>query len=76
MEHAERADWSNFVDVRQMFVHADPVVVKSGNTATVFNIRGNRYRLITAIHYNTGKVYILRFLSHADYDKDKWKAEL
>jgi mRNA interferase HigB len=42
----------------------------------VFNICGNAYRLICAIHYNTGKVFLLRFLTHAEYDKDRWKDEL
>ncbi len=40
---------------------------------TVFNIRGNRYRLIAAIHYNTQRVYVLRLLTHAQYSKDLWK---
>ena len=39
-------------------------------------VGGNKYRLITAIHYNIEKVFILRFLSHAEYSKEKWKAEL
>jgi mRNA interferase HigB len=76
LDHAERADWNNLNEVRQTFSHADAVFVKSGSTATVFNVRGNCYRLITAIHYNTGRVYILRFLTHAEYNKDKWKGEL
>jgi mRNA interferase HigB len=43
---------------------------------TCFNIRGNDYRLITAIHYNLGKVFVLRFMTHAKYDKGRWKDEL
>jgi mRNA interferase HigB len=42
----------------------------------MFNIHGNDFRLICAIHYNTAKVFLLRFLSHAEYDKDRWKSEL
>ena len=38
--------------------------------------KGNRYRLIAAIHYQWGMVYVLRFLTHAQYDKDQWKGEL
>jgi len=34
--------------------------------ATVFNIRGNNHRHITAIHYNTGTVFVLRFPTHAE----------
>jgi mRNA interferase HigB len=51
--------------------------VSSGNPVVVFNIRGNKYRLIVAIHYRpSGRVFVLRFLTHAEYDKEKWKAEL
>jgi mRNA interferase HigB len=42
----------------------------------VFNVCGNDFRLIVAIHYNRGIVYTLRFLTHAEYSKDKWKKEL
>jgi mRNA interferase HigB len=76
LEHAQRADWLNLIEVRSTFSHADPVKVRSGHTVTVFNVRGNRYRLITAIHYRTSVVYVLRFLTHAEYDREKWKEEL
>ena len=39
----------------------------------VFNIGGNKYRLIAVIHYNRRKVYIRQVLTHAEYDRDKWK---
>jgi mRNA interferase HigB len=42
----------------------------------IFNIGGNKYRLITAIHYNTRKVFVLRFLTHAEYDSRGWKEDL
>ncbi len=41
----------------------------------VFNLGGTKYRLITALHYDRGIAYILRFLTHADYSKARWKAE-
>lgn len=68
--------WQGIQDVRRSFSHADPVKVASGNTVTIFNIAGNRYRLITAIYYNQGVVFTLRFLTHAEYDKGKWKRQL
>ena len=40
---------------------------------TVFNIGGNKARLITALHYNRRKVYIRAVLTHAEYDAGKWK---
>lgn len=39
----------------------------------VFNIGGNKYRLITAVHFNRGKVYVRAVLTHAEYDSGKWK---
>lgn len=62
------ADWKSTADVRQVYPHADPV----GNK-TVFNIKGNAYRLITAIHYNRGIVFVREILTHAEYDKGDWK---
>ena len=41
---------------------------------TVFNIGGNKARLVAAIHYNRRKVYIRAVLTHAEYDTGKWKA--
>lgn len=68
--------WRNIQELRRVFPSADAAPVKSGRTATVFNLCGNTYRLITAIHYNTQLIFILRFLTHAEYDKDAWKASL
>jgi mRNA interferase HigB len=72
----EAARWTNIDDVRRVYPHADAVKVRSGRAVIVFNIRGNTYRLITAIHFNRGKVYTLRFLTHAEYSKDAWKEQL
>jgi mRNA interferase HigB len=71
-----RETFRHFADLRRCFRSADQVRVASGSPVVVFNIHGNDYRLICAIHYNTGKVFLLRFLSHAEYDKDRWKDEL
>jgi mRNA interferase HigB len=73
---ARSAQWQNLMDVRRTFSHADAVTVASGRRVVVFNIGGGNYRLITAIHYNRGNVYVLRFLTHAEYDKNRWKDEL
>ena len=70
------AAWRNLVDARKTFPHADQVKVKSGRTVTVFNVRGNEFRLITAIHYDRRKVFVLNFLTHAEYSKDTWKNRL
>lgn len=65
---ATRAEWRNIIDVQKLYVKAENV----GNF-TVFNIKGNSYRLIVDIIYSTQKIYIKYVLTHAEYDKDKWK---
>src|SRR5512135_423830 len=65
--------WRHLADVRRTFPHADEVRVASGRRVVVFNIGRNDFRLITAIHYNMGKVFVLMFLTHAQYSKDAWK---
>ncbi len=70
------AGWTSFADLRQTFASADQVRVASGRTVVVFNIAGNRFRLIAAVHYVTAIVFALRFLTHAEFSKDKWKDTL
>jgi mRNA interferase HigB len=64
----KRAAWRHMADVRSDFPHADAV-----GTFTVFNIKGNKYRLIAAIKYRWQIVYIRHILTHAEYDKGKWR---
>jgi mRNA interferase HigB len=70
------ADWTDFKDVKRTFDSADAVEVDSGRIVVVFNVSGNKFRLITAIHYNVSKVFVLRFLTHAEYSKNKWQQDL
>lgn len=76
LKNASHATWRNLAEVRHVYPHADPVEVSSGRTVVVFNIRGNRYRLITAIHYNRQVIYTLKFMTHAEYSKNRWKDTL
>lgn len=64
----ENEDFSDFNDLRATFPSADYVA-----GLTVFNIGGNNYRLIAAIHYNRRKVYIRAILTHAEYDRSHWR---
>ncbi len=61
---------TNFSELREIFPSADKV----GNL-TVFNIGGNKIRLIAAVHYNTQCLYIRHVLTHTEYDKEKWKTK-
>ncbi|MDJ0719669.1 MAG: type II toxin-antitoxin system HigB family toxin [Prochloraceae cyanobacterium] len=62
------AKWQNLTDVQGTYNHAEAV----GNF-TVFNIKGNNYRLIVDLIYSSQKIYIKYVLTHAEYDKGKWK---
>ncbi len=59
---------TNFSELRKTFPSADKV----GNL-TVFNIGGNKIRLIAAIHYKTQCLFIRHVLTHKEYDKENWK---
>jgi mRNA interferase HigB len=74
--HLRQARWESIQDVRGVYPRADAVAVKSGNTVTVFNIGGNKYRLLAAIHYNRQRVYVLRVLRHSEYTRAAWKDTL
>jgi mRNA interferase HigB len=76
VEIARAAKWKNHMDVRKQYPHADAVVVESKRTVVIFNVAGNTYRLISAIHFNTQIVFTLQFLTHAEYSKNTWKNEL
>jgi mRNA interferase HigB len=60
--------FQNFTELREVFPAADQV-----GKLTVFNIGGNKVRLIAAIHYNRQKVYIRAVLTHSAYDQGHWK---
>jgi mRNA interferase HigB len=70
------ASWSHPADLKQTFNDVDAVKVASGNTVYVFNIARNAHRLVAAIHFNTGMVFVLRLMPHREYDQGHWKAEL
>lgn len=70
------AHWRNLAELRRVYASADQVLVTSGKPVIVFNVCGNTYRLIVALHFDRQTAYTLRFLTHAEYDKDTWKDEL
>ena len=65
---ARKAKWRNLVDVRATYASAVAV-----GEYTVANINGNTYRLIAKIEYRLQIIFIKCVLTHAEYDKDKWK---
>lgn len=65
----QTTDFRNFDELRATFPSADTV-----GDLIVFNIGGNKYRLIASIHFNRGKVYIRHVLTHREYDRGAWKS--
>jgi mRNA interferase HigB len=65
---ARKASWKSLADVRKTFSGADTV-----GRRTVFNIKGNQYRLIAEINYTFGRIYIRHVLTHAEYGRGGWK---
>jgi len=64
-----KTDYASFAALRITFPSADQV-----DRFTVFNIGGNKFRLIVAVHYNRKKVYIRHVLTHAEYDRGSWRS--
>ncbi|AFY95972.1 type II toxin-antitoxin system HigB family toxin [Chamaesiphon minutus] len=64
----KQAEWRSLDNVRQIYRSADAV----GNF-TVFNIKGNNYRLIVGIDYEDMTIYYKYLLTHTEYDQEKWK---
>ena len=58
----------SLAELRAVFPTADLV-----EDLTVFNIGGNKYRLIAAIHFNRNKIYVRSVLTHEEYDRGGWR---
>jgi mRNA interferase HigB len=76
LKSAQAAFWRSLADVRKTWRSADQVKVGSGRTVLVFNIAGNALRLIVAAHFNRNLLFVLMFLTHAEYSKNRWKEKL
>ncbi|MBE9211772.1 MAG: type II toxin-antitoxin system HigB family toxin [Rivularia sp. (in: cyanobacteria)] len=66
---AKSQTWNNFNDIKEN----SPFSPDKVKNFVVFNIGGNNYRLIVYVDYQKGIIFIRDFLTHAEYDKDKWK---
>lgn len=73
---ATKAKWDSIADLRRTYPHADAVKLSCGLVATVFNIGGNKYRLVTKIIYEYHRIYIKAVLTHSEYDRGNWKVQL
>lgn len=70
----QSATWEDIEDVRKTYPHADGVKLKSGTVVTVFNCKGNEYRLLCNLSYVIQTVQVLDIMPHSAYSKDLWKA--
>lgn len=66
----EQSNFENFGQLKQSFRLADKV-----GKFVVFNIGGNKYRLVATVHFKYRKIYIRAVLTHREYDQDQWKRE-
>ena len=74
---ARKASWQNFQDARALFGQTDVTSdTRSKRTATIFDIGGNKYRIITLIDYLRQTVLITHVLDHREYDKSHWKRDI
>ena len=64
----KKARWQNLAELKQVYSSADLV-----DRYTVFNIKGNKYRLVSRIVYRSQTVFIVAIMTHQEYDRGKWK---
>ncbi|HEX7287210.1 MAG TPA: type II toxin-antitoxin system HigB family toxin [Candidatus Angelobacter sp.] len=67
---AKGAKWKSFAELRLTWSSADIY-----GDCTIFNIKGNRYRLIAWVNYQTQKMFVRQVLTHAEYTKGGWKRD-
>ncbi len=63
-----KANWKTPAEMKTVYHNADLV-----GRRTVFNIAGNKYRLIARVNYQTQRIFVLHILTHAEYDRGDWK---
>ncbi len=64
----EHSNWENFAELKEVYPRADLV-----GRFIVFDIGGNKFRLVVAIRFKYGKVYIRHVMTHKEYDRGAWK---
>jgi mRNA interferase HigB len=65
---AKKADWQNLAELKQVYPSADLV-----GRYTIFNIKGNKYRLIARIVYRSQTLFVVAVMTHEEYDSERWK---
>jgi len=80
LDTVRRASWESIVDLRKVYPSADGVNIKvSGGqviVVTVFNVKGNEYRVIAVLSYASAVCQVREVLTHAEYSTNRWKDRL
>ena len=63
-------EFENYAEIMKVFPSIDKV-----KNLYVFNVGGNKLRVICAIHFNRRKVFIRYVLTHKEYDQNRWKQQ-
>ena len=71
----ESSQWSNFAQIRATFRSAD-LVRQNNVNYVIFNVGGNKYRVVTEIDYRGALVVVDVVMTHAEYSRDRWKETL
>jgi mRNA interferase HigB len=72
-----KARWRNFHDAKALFGQTDVARdTSSKRTATVFDVGGNKYRIVALIDYARQTVFITHVMDHKEYDRGSWKNEI
>lgn len=73
----EAAVWKKPHEIKVSFAnHVDPFKAESGTEYVIFDIGGNKYRLIARLMYPIGTMTVVRVMTHDDYDQGRWKRGL
>jgi mRNA interferase HigB len=70
---ATQAQWNSLSEARRHYPHADGVRTESGEVLTVFNIGGNKYRLVARVRYDYQLINVRAVLTHREYDEGQWR---
>jgi mRNA interferase HigB len=66
----KNSELENFAQLKKAFRTVDKV-----GKFVVFDIGGNKFRLIVVVHFNRRRIYVRAVLTHEEYDQDQWKNE-
>lgn len=69
---ARKARWRNFQETKATFGQTDVATGDTGRTATIFDIGGNKYRILAHVDYARQTVKIEAVLDHKEYERKRW----